>query len=41
MPKKNNLKKKAGKAYSSKFSRYNIKFTKVLGKLWMCNIATI
>ena len=40
MPKKKNIKKK-GKPNFSKFSRHNIKFTKVLGKLWVCDITTI
>ena len=41
MPKKNNLKKKKRKTYPRKFSRYNFKLTKVLGKLRMCDTAAL
>ena len=43
MKKKKNKKKqiKKKKYINPKLSRYNIKFTKILGQLWMRNFATL
>ena len=43
MKKKTNKKKqiKKKKYINSKLSRYNIKFTKILGQLWMRNFAAL
>ena len=39
--KKTSTKEKKRKTYFSKFSRYNIEFAKILGKLRVRNIATL
>ncbi len=39
--KKKDIKKKKMETKSSKFSRYNFEFTKILGKLWMRNTSAL